>query len=639
MLSVILTRITALSEEIMRKLFAWVLSVSTVCGTLFSLVSCSPDGGVLKIGTTAHLTGDFTPWWTDSMGDREVASLIEGYSTVVADKDGNFVMNPQIVTDLAETANEDGTRTYTLTFANDLRFSDGTPMTAEHYAAWVLLFSSPVILACGGSGTAGIHFDGWQAYLSGETDTFTGVRFLSENRLSLTVTAEDSVNYYGLYHILLEPLAIHAWLPEEITVADDGTGAYFSGDFTVEACAETIESARWDTTDRVTAGPFRLAEFDTERREAILEKNEYFKGTYDGTKPTLDRIVYREVNTASMFVELQNGDLDVLHGITGVSAINDAFSMENTGDYKTIRYDSDGCDALLFRCDYGPTQYADVRRGIAYLLDREELTESRFNDYAETVDAPYGPVLKIYDFIDDYADVKLDSYEKSAELAVGSFVRAGFVLGEDGQPYVSGIRYKEVTAEEAKSAPRSIYTDGKYLMPLIIDYCTYDGSMLSLFLRAIMTDTPETEKTGISFVRTELSYEEYLAYVYRDGSQGETYLTPKYSMFDVFYSFGTVYDVRMLYAGDPIAWENLSGISDSSLEDAAFSLAAGIPSGNDNRYREKFAQFCTVHNQLLPELPLYAAVTVDVFSTKVNGYDAGAMKNIAQSVLKCSVGK
>ena len=141
----------------MRKLFAWVLSVSTVCGTLFSLVSCSPDGGVLKIGTTAHLTGDFTPWWTDSMGDREVASLIEGYSTVVADKDGNFVMNPQIVTDLAETANEDGTRTYTLTFADDLRFSDGTPMTAEHFAAWVLLFSSPVILACGGSGTAGIH--------------------------------------------------------------------------------------------------------------------------------------------------------------------------------------------------------------------------------------------------------------------------------------------------------------------------------------------------------------------------------------------------------------------------------------------------------------------------------------------------
>ncbi|MBQ8748165.1 MAG: hypothetical protein IJZ08_09930 [Clostridia bacterium] len=623
----------------MRKLFAWVLSVSTVCGTLFSLVSCSPDGGVLKIGTTAHLTGDFTPWWTDSMGDREVASLIEGYSTVVADKDGNFVMNPQIVTDLAETANEDGTRTYTLTFADDLRFSDGTPMTAEHFAAWVLLFSAPVILAVGGSGTAGIHFDGWQAYLSGEADTFTGVRLLSENRLSLTVTAEDSVNYYGLYNILLEPLAVHEWLPEGITVADDGTGVYFSGDFTVEACAEMIESARWDTTDRVTAGPFRLAEFDTERREAILERNEYFKGTYDGTKPTLDRIVYREVNTASMFAELQNGDLDVLHGITGVSAINDAFSMENTGDYKTIRYDSDGCDALLFRCDYGPTQYADVRRGIAYLLDREELTESRFNDYAETVDAPYGPVLKIYDFIDDYADVKLDSYEKSAELAVGSFIRAGFVLGEDGQPYVSGIRYKEVTAEEAKSAPRSIYTDGKYLMPLIIDYCTYDGSMLSLFLRAMITDTPETEKTGISFARTELPYEEYLAYVYRDGSQGETYLTPKYCMFDVFYSFGTVYDVRMLYAGYPIAWENLSGIRDSSLEEAAFSLAAGIPSGNDNRYREKFAQFCTVHNQLLPELPLYAAVTVDVFSTKVNGYDAGAMKNIAQSVLKCSVGK
>lgn len=623
----------------MRKFLALLLSVSTVFGTLFSLTSCAADGGVLKIGTAAHLTGDFTPWWTDNMGDREVASLIEGYATVVADKDGNFIMNPQIVTDLSETVNENGTRTYTITFANDLFFCDGTPITAAHYAAWALLFSSPVIAACGGSGTAGIHFEGWNSYLSGETDSFSGVRLLSPERLSLTVAAQDSVNYYGLYNVLLEPLAIHEWLPEDIGVTDDGNGAYFTGDFTYESCRESIESARWDHTDRVTAGPFRLAAFDTEKREATLEKNEYFKGTYDGTKPSLDQIVYREMSTASMFAELQSGELDVLHGITGASAINDALAMEDSGDYKTIRYDSDGCDALLFRCDYGPTQYEEVRRGIAYLLDREELTEIRLDDYGETVDAPYGPVLKVYDYIEEYADAHLSEYDVSAEMAQASFIRAGFIFGEDGEPYVSGVRYKEVSAEEAQSAPRSVYTNGKYLMPLIIDYCTYAGSDLSSYLRVLMTDTPETAKTGISFARTELPFDEYLAYVYRDGSQGETYLAPKYCMFDVFYSFGTVYDVRMLYASEPVSWENLSGIQSEELAAAALSLAAGIQSGDDAQYRENFARFCALHNRLLPELPLYAAVTADVFSTKVNGYDAGAMKNIAQSVLKCSIGK
>ncbi len=623
----------------MRKLFAFLFSVSTLLGTLFSFTSCSADGGVLRIGTTAHLTGDFTPWWTDSMGDREVASLIDGYATVVADKDGNFVMNPQVVTSLTETADKDGTRTYTIMLADDLRFSDGTPITAESYAAWVLLFSSPVILSCGGSGTAGMHFEGWQAYLSGETDFFSGVHLLSDQMLSVTVSAEESENYFGLYPTLLEPLAIHEWLPSDIRVTDDGNGAQFSGGFTYEACREKIETARFDNVDKVSAGPFRLASYDAERHEAILEKNEYFKGTYDGIKPMLDQIVYREVTPSSMFAELQNGKLDVLHGITGAASIGNAFAMEDSGDYKTIRYDSDGCDALLFRCDFGPTAYADVRRGIAYLLDREELTESRLDEYGETVYAPYGPVLRAYDFIEEYADTYLEEYDPSAEMAQGCFIRAGFILGEDGEAYTDGIRYKEISADEARRAPRSVYVDGKYLMPLIIDYCTYAGSELSSYLRVLMTDTPETDRVGISFARTELPFREYLSYLYRDASMGETYLAPKYCMFDIFYSFGTVYDVRMLYAQDPISWENLSGIENTELSDAAFALSAGVPAGNDARYYEHFAQFCALHNRLLPELPLYAAVTVDVFSTKVNGYDSGTMKNIAQSVLKCSIGK
>ncbi len=623
----------------MRRIFAWILSVSTVVGTLFSLTSCTADGGVLKIGTTAHITGDFTPWWTDSMGDREVASLIEGYATVVSDEKGNFIMNPQIVTRLEEESGEGGARTYTLTFADDLRFSDGEKITAAHYAAWVLLFSSPVIVSCGGSGTAGVHLDGFLPYLNGETDVFRGVRLLSENTMSLTLSPEESISYYGLYSILTEPLPIHVWLPDDVRVADDGGGAYFTGDFSYASCRDTIESARWDFSDRVTAGPFRLAVFDPERKEATLEKNEYFKGTYDGSKAMLDTILYREVNPASMFTELQSEQLDVLHGITGASAVNDAFAMEDTGEYKTVRYDSDGCDAILFRCDYGPTQYEDVRRGIAYLLDREELTELAFDEYAEVVDAPYGPVLKIYDFIQEYADRHLEDYEVSTEMAEASFIRAGFILGEDGEAYVSGIRYKEISAETASNAPRSVHRDGKYLMPLIIDYCTYTGSALSSHLRAMMTDTNETEKTGVSFARTELPFEEYLAYLYRDVSRGGEYLAPKYNMFDIFYSFGTVYDVRHLYEYDPIAWENLSGIRHAELSRAAKELSLGIVPGNESQHRSRFAEFCTLQNRLLPELPLYSAVTADVFSTKVNGYDVGAMKSIAQTVLKCSIGK
>ncbi len=626
----------------MRRMIAGAVCAAVLLSSSGMLSACSASGGTLTIGTTAEITGDFEPWWTDCMGDREVVSLIEGYSTVATDKDGKLIMNPQIVTDLAETANDDGSRTYTLTFAEDLCFSDGTPINAAHYAAWILLFSSPVIRACGGNGTAGIHFVGWDSYFSGETDAFTGVRLLGPYQLALTVSAKDAVNYFGLYSIRIEPLAVHVWLPPEVSVTDTGNGAKLTGDFTLDACGEYIRAARWDHTDRVSTGAFRLASYDAEKSEAILAKNEYFKGTYDGTKPMLDQIVYREVSAASMFQQLKTGELDILHGITGAGAIGDALQMEDTGDYKSIRYDSDGCEAILFRCDYGPTQFEDVRRGIASLVDRELLAESALDDYGEEVILPYGPVLKLYDRMEEYADTHLQAYEYSPAAAEGFFIRAGFILGADGEPYKSGIRYKEVTKEETAGFERCVYLDGRFLMPLVIDWCTYEGSAVASYLRFMVTDAAETVKTGISFARTELPYEEYLACLYRDDSHGVRYENPMYSMYDVFYSFGTVYDVSGLYTADAVRMEtgeNLTGIHDDALSLAASSMSAGTASGDDDAFLGNFNTFALRHNQLLPELPLYSAVTFDIFSTKVNGYDAGSMKNIAQSVLKCSVGK
>ncbi len=628
-------------EELMKRMIAGALCLAVFLSCAALLSACSARGGTLTIGTTARITGDFSPWWTDCMGDREVVSLIEGYSTVATDKNGKLIANPQIVTNLSETENKDGSRTYTLTFAEDLRFSDGTPINAAHYAAWVLLFSSPVIRAAGGNGAAGVHFVGWEAYFFGETDTFAGVRLMGPYQLALTAAPEDAVNYFGLYPIRIEPLPVHVWLPPDVSVTDEGSGAKLTGNFSTEACADYIRAARWDHTDRVCTGPFRLASYDMEKHEAILMKNEYYKGSYDGTKPKLDQIVYKEVAAASMFSQLKEGDLDVLHGITGAAAINEALSLEDTGDFKSVRYDSDGCESILLRCDYGPTQYEEVRRGIACLLDRERLAETVLYEYGQEVILPYGPVLKLYDRLEEYADTHLQEYAYSPEMAEGFFIRAGFILGEDGEPYESGIRYKEVTKEEGEAFGRCVYLDGRWLMPLTIDWCTYEESTVASYLRFMMTDAKETIDCGISFARTELPYEEYLACLYRDDSNGARYANPMYGMYDIFYSFGTVYDVSGLYAADAsrgITGENLTGLRDETLA-AAARLSAGVRSHDDDGFVSNFNKFADRHNQLLPEIPLYSAVTFDVFSTKVNGYDAGTMKNIAQSVLKCSVGK
>ena len=66
--------------------------------------------------------------------------------------------------------NEDGTLTYTIKIRDDMKFSDGTPITAKNYIASLLANSTNVAVAAGGNGNAGQvveGFDEFKAYEGG----------------------------------------------------------------------------------------------------------------------------------------------------------------------------------------------------------------------------------------------------------------------------------------------------------------------------------------------------------------------------------------------------------------------------------------------------------------------------------------
>ena len=61
--------------------------------------------------------------------------------------------------------------------------------------------------------------------------------------------------------------------------------------------------------------------------------------------------------------------------------------------------------------------------------------------------------------------------------------------------------------------------------------------------------------------------------------------------------------------------------------------------GEDEMFARQVEEFFGLYNDLLPEIPLYSSVVVDIFSADIKGYEAGSMKTVAQTVLKCSVGR
>ena len=121
-------------------------NASTASGSTSSSTEGTPvDGGQLIIGDQTQSNGDIYPYWTNNISDNSVYKLTSGYDTIVVDKHGKFVVDPQVVKEKNDTKNEDGSVTTTYKLQEDLKWSNGEPITAKDYVFRILYFSHPYL--------------------------------------------------------------------------------------------------------------------------------------------------------------------------------------------------------------------------------------------------------------------------------------------------------------------------------------------------------------------------------------------------------------------------------------------------------------------------------------------------------------
>ena len=111
----------------------------------------------LVVGSTTALSGNFfSPAFGSNTSDLDVQTLLHGYHLAKWNGDeGSYVLNDRVVTSLVKTEDSQGNRTYTLTLCEDLRYSDGTPITARDYAFSILLNASAQMAEIGGAADGG----------------------------------------------------------------------------------------------------------------------------------------------------------------------------------------------------------------------------------------------------------------------------------------------------------------------------------------------------------------------------------------------------------------------------------------------------------------------------------------------------
>ena len=458
----------------------------------------------LILGSTEELTGKFrfpgycTASYNSSSiaaGDRDICSLITGLETVVTDREGRYIVNPTAVKDLQTAENEDGTVTYTITIYDDLKFSDGSPVTAKNYLYFPMVFSSHSAALAVNTvpdelrryvGYEGFHYYG--AYEEGTKLDFPGLRLLDDYRFSVTVT-KDYVPYFfaqGIYPAFA-PTHKSLWIKGG-DIADDGEGCYFTGDFyETSGQVELIQEHAIHADPSVPcAGPYCFDSWDEDTGRVILRRNPYFKGNYEGVKPSIETVIWQAVDPDAMPEALESGAVDYLSMVREPGDIDELLALQaEPGAVASTHYTRAGYGKLAFRCDLGPVQFPEVRQAIALCMDRPAFADEYNAGHGSVVDGPYYTGSWMYREAVKQG-MTLDPYTTSLEEAVRVLEEGGWIYDKDGKPYTQGVRYKKIPAAYAtendiryKSLDEE-YTvtlvDGNYYMPLVLNWYGVEDS-------------------------------------------------------------------------------------------------------------------------------------------------------------------
>lgn len=502
-----------------------------------ALIDWKPTAGnadkKIIIGNTTELSGNLRHSTfgvsSPAASDLDIDGLINGYSTVVANKVGDYQYDNTVVESHEDTVNEDGTRTFTVKIKNDLKFSDGTPITAKNFLYFLMAFSTPITATKegGGSNTAGQAYVGYKEYsqFDGTNDgkiiykkdkdgkdttevdytiskKFKGVRLIDEYTYSLTATEDYATYFYGITLAGLSPTAKAMYMGNN-DVKDDGDGCYIvqaenaadkfyntktEGAVTSYTFASYIRKSASNTNqadeDKIPfTGAYMIDNYDKANKTCTLVRNDQYKGNFEGQKGGFDKIVYVNIVSETQLTQLEQGDVNVVAGITGGTDTDAALKLvrKKPDSFASVDYARAGYGKLGFRSDFGPAMFQEVRQAIAYSIDRPAFAKQFNGGYGGVVDGPYYTGAWMYkEALKE--GMKLDVYTASVDSAIEVLEDGGWTYNYKGEKYKAGdgIRYKKLSGAEltynnlhfaSQDGKYKTYKlGGAYYMPLVINW-------------------------------------------------------------------------------------------------------------------------------------------------------------------------
>jgi peptide/nickel transport system substrate-binding protein len=176
----------------------------------------------------------------------------------------------------------------------------------------------------------------------------------------------------------------------------------------------------------VGTGPYKWVEYSANSR-VVLERNPYWKGT----KYPWNRIVFSLIPDANArLLALQSGQIDGTFAVPG----NDLPLWLKTSNMKVGTFNSGGWRGFSIDVEDGPFKDVNVRRAIAYSLDKASITEALTSSRGQVLEG-LPPLLFIRAFLPkaeiDAALKKVPTYPFSIDKAKAELAKSAYPKGFD----------------------------------------------------------------------------------------------------------------------------------------------------------------------------------------------------------------
>ena len=577
----------------------------------------------LTVGNTTDLRGDFfTNMWGNATSDIDVRNILHGYNLIRWDgENGMFTVDPSVVEGIVVTENAAGDRTYTLQLRNDLRYSDGSPITAWDYAFSFLLLMSPQVGEIGAVPMQKEFLIGSEDYTSGNTNVLAGVRVTDDATIAITLDNEYLPFFYEMGLLSCNPYPISVIAPGA-TVRDDGNGVYLDRALSAVTLERTINDpvTGYRTHPSVVSGPYTLTSFDGVTAE--FTRNPYFHGTAYGEMPLLETLTYTLAHNEDMMDKLSSGEIDLLNKVTNAESINRGMNLIADGTVGMSNYPRSGLCYLVFACEKPTVSSALVRQAIAYCMDRDAVVSDYTGNFGIRADGYYGVGQWMYGLVngttafpvnppEDPNDLEAqEAYEKELaaweELSLEALddyaldtEKAAMLLTSDGWALnADGIREKWVNGERVTLDLTMLYPQGNRIAELLETHLI-----------------PNLETVGIRLTLQPVSMAELSEKAYSVGNRDADIIFQA-SNFDMIFDPAVYFEVTNGRPGE----RSFSGQTDAELYRRALVMRETEP-GDVLEYMQKWVSFQERFNQQLPAIPVYSNVYFDFSTDLLHDYD------------------